>query len=75
MGGVGNRGGRVSADWKRIGARVIVSWLLFVLLQQDPLIIGIVGDYKTREACERVAKSQSDGKTILGCMSIAHESI
>ena len=53
---------------------MIISWLLVLMLQEDPLILGVLGDFPTQEACGKAAgRVVSEHK--VGCMALGHEGI
>ena len=54
---------------------MIWSWVLFLVLAREPLVMAPIGDYGTQELCQKAARlvvEKGDADTKAVCLPIGH---
>lgn len=55
---------------------MIISWVLAIVLNANPVVLGLLGDYPTERECKEIAQKaiQQEHKQFV-CFAMAHEGI
>lgn len=56
---------------------LIISYMLFIILQDDPIVIAPLNNYSTESKCEEIAKALAEKEkgSKFGCMPIGHKGV